>query len=439
MITSLPEELKKIIKGDVSSDNQTLKDYSHDYSLFEVKSKAVVFPKDAQDLKALIKYVKDNKKNDPALSLTARAAGTDMGGGAINDSILVEFTRYFNHTPQVIGDIVTTEPGVFYRDFEKETLKHNLLFPSYPASREICAMGGILNNNAGGEKSLQYGKAEDYVRLVKVVLRDGKTYEFKKIGETDLKNKMSQNNFEGEIYKKMFELINNNYEEIMLAKPDVTKNSAGFFLWNVYDREKKTFDLSRLWVGSQGTLGLLLEGDLKLVPVHKHRDMLIIFLHDMSHLGKIINAVMEFNPESFESYDDNTLKLALQYFPEFAKKLGPLGMFQAAFAFFPAFFDLLIGRSLPKLVLQVDFTSDNLEEVEQKVASLQEKLKPLHPHTQVAEENAEQKYWLVRRESFNLLRQKIKDKHTAPFIDDFVIKPEYIDRKSTRLNSSHSQ
>ena len=160
-------------------------------------------------------------------------------------------------------------------------------------------MGGILNNNAGGEKSLQYGKAEDYVLRVKVVLRDGKTYEFKKIGETDLKNKMSQNDFEGEIYKKMFELINNNYDEIMQAKPDVTKNSAGFFLWNVYDREKKTFDLSRLWVGSQGTLGLLLEGDLKLVPVHKHRDMLIIFLHDMSHLGKIINAVMEFNPESF--------------------------------------------------------------------------------------------------------------------------------------------
>ena len=146
----------------------------------------------------------------------------------------------------------------------------------------------------------------------------------------------------------------------------------------------------------------------------------------MSHLGEIINAVMEFNPESFESYDDNTLKLALKYFPEFAKKLGPLGMFQAAFAFFPAFFDLFTGKDLPKLVLQVDFTSDNLEEVEQKVASLREKLKPLHPHTQVAEENAEQKYWLVRRESFNLLRQKIRDKHTAPFIDDFIVKPEFI-------------
>ena len=426
MNPQLLEELKQSIKGDVATDEATLTEHSHDASIFEVKPKVVVFPKDQNDVEALVSFVAKNKSSSSDLSLTARSAGTDMSGGALGENIIVSFGKYFNKTPVINGDVATTEPGVFYRDFEKETLQRGLIFPPYPSSREICAMGGILNNNAGGEKSLQYGKAEDYVLRVKVVLRDGKTYEFKKIGETDLKNKMSQNDFEGEIYKKMFELINNNYDEIMQAKPDVTKNSAGFFLWNVYDREKKTFDLSRLWVGSQGTLGLLLEGDLKLVPVHKHRDMLIIFLHDMSHLGKIINAVMEFNPESFESYDDNTLKLALKYFPEFAKKLGPLGMFQAAFAFFPAFFDLLIGRSLPKLVLQVDFTSDNLEEVEQKVASLQEKLKPLHPHTQVAEENAEQKYWLVRRESFNLLRQKIRDKHTAPFIDDFIVKPEFI-------------
>ena len=426
MNPQLLEELKQSIKGDVATDEATLTEHSHDASIFEVKPRVVVFPKDQNDVEALVSFVAKNKSSSSDLSLTARSAGTDMSGGALGENIIVSFGKYFNKTPVINGNVATTEPGVFYRDFEKETLQRGLIFPPYPSSREICAMGGILNNNAGGEKSLQYGKAEDYVLRVKVVLRDGKTYEFKKIGETDLKNKMSQNDFEGEIYKKMFELINNNYDEIMQAKPDVTKNSAGFFLWNVYDREKKTFDLSRLWVGSQGTLGLLLEGDLKLVPVHKHRDMLIIFLHDMSHLGKIINAVMEFNPESFESYDDNTLKLALKYFPEFAKKLGPLGMFQAAFAFFPAFFDLLIGRSLPKLVLQVDFTSDNLEEVEQKVASLREKLKPLHPHTQVAEENAEQKYWLVRRESFNLLRQKIRDKHTAPFIDDFIVKPEFI-------------
>ena len=426
MNDELISELKQTIKGDVATDDATLAEYSHDASLFEVKPKAVAFPKDQEDVQNLVHFINKNKKEHPDLSLTARSAGTDMSGGPLSESIIVSFNKYFNHTPVINGDIATTEPGVFYRDFEIETLKHNLLFPSYPASRGICAMGGIFNNNSGGEKSLQYGKTEKYVKRVKAVLADGKTYELRKLTEQELNGKMSQKNFEAEIYTKMYQLIKENYNEIVNAKPDVSKNSAGYFLWNVYDRENKTFDLSQLWVGAQGTLGLMLEGDLELVPIHEHRGMLIIYLHDMSHLGQIINDVLALAPESFESYDDNTLKLALKYFPEFAKQLGPFGMIEAGLAFLPAFFEMFTGKSLPKLVLQVDFTSNDRKEVDDKLHALREKLKPLHPLTQTAEEGQEKKYWLVRRESFNLLRKKIRSKHTAPFIDDFVIKPEYI-------------
>ena len=430
MDEKLLDELKALIKGDVLSDDKTISDYSHDASLFEVKPQVVVFPKDEEDVKNLVKFVSKNKKIHPTLSLTGRSAGTDMSGGSINDSIIVEFTKYFNKTPVINGNIATTQPGVFYRDFEKETLKHNLIFPSYPASRELCAMGGIFNNNAGGEKSLKYCKTEKYVKRMKVVLSDGNAYEFKALNEKELEGKLSQKDLEGEIYKKIYELITHNYELLQKAKPNVSKNSAGYFLWNVWGKNlpasRQVFDLTQLFVGSQGTLGLMLEGDLELVPVHKHRDMLVVYLHDTSHLGQIIQEVLKLEPESFESYDDNTLKLALKYFPEFTKQLGFLGTIEAGIAFLPAFFELLTGKNLPKLVLQVDFTSDDLSEVKGKVQTLAEKLKPLHPTTQTALENQEKRYWLVRRESFNLLRKKIRDKHTAPFIDDFVIKPEYI-------------
>lgn len=433
MDSSLIDELKKIISGEVEYDPDTLGQYSHDASLFEVKPQVVVFPKNGEDVEKLVDFVTKHKADYPNLSLVGRSAGTDMSGGAIGEGIIVCFSRYFNQTPAISGNIATTGPGVFYRDFERETLKHNLIFPSYPASREICAMGGIFNNNSGGEKSLQYGKTEKYIRRFKAVLADGKSYEFKPLEEAELKKKMSQKNFEGEIYRKMHKLITENYEVITKAKPDVSKNSAGYYLWNVYDQERGIFDLTKLLVGAQGTLGLFLEGDLELVHVHKHRDMLIIFLYDLNHLKQIISEVLSLNPESFESYDDNTLKLALRYFPEFAKQLGVGGMIQAAFAFFPAFFAFFTGRSLPKLVLQVDFTGNNLSEVEQKVKTLREKLKPFHPQTQVAEENQEQKYWLIRRESFNLLRRKIRDKHTAPFIDDFVVKPQFAARVVKRI------
>src|SRR5579859_1804649 len=203
MNPELTETLKKNISGDIAVDQETLITFSHDASLFEVKPQVVVFPKDEKDVENLVKFVTKNKKQYPTISLTGRSAGTDMGGGSINESIIVAFSKYFNQTPTIQGDIATTQPGVFYRDFEKETMKKNLLFPSYPASREICAMGGIVNNNSGGEKSLQYGKTEKYVKRVKVILHDGSISELKPLNEEELKEKMKQKNVEGEIYTKM--------------------------------------------------------------------------------------------------------------------------------------------------------------------------------------------------------------------------------------------
>ena len=425
MNQTLLEELKKKLHGDVMTDEETLMTYSHDASLFEVKPEVVIFPKDAEDIVTLVKFVNEHRKEDKTLSLTGRSAGTDMGGGSINTSISVAFGKYFAHTPVIKRNLATTQPGVFYRDFEKETLKHMLLFPSYPASREICAMGGIVNNNSGGEKSLKYGKTERYVKRVKVVLSDGSIVEFHALNEKQLEEKKKLKTLEGKIYREVDGLIKKNEKVLQQAKPAVSKNSAGYFLWNVYDKETKTFDLTKLWVGAQGTLGLLLEADIELVPVKKHREMEIIYLHDMAHLKEIIDIVLPFGPESFESYDDNTLKLALKFFPEFAKQLGLTGMISAGLAFLPAFVGMLSGK-LPKLILQVDFTGDDLDELQEKVKTLREKLAPLHPQIRTAVDDQEKKYWLIRRESFNLLRKKVRNLHTAPFIDDFVIKPEDI-------------
>ena len=149
MDKNLFEELKKEVTNEVYEDEQTLQKFSHDASIFEVNPRAVVFPKNTGDIKNLINFVNKHKKENPGLSLTGRAAGTDMSGGALSESIIVAFGKYFNHTPVLNGNISTTEPGVFYRDFETETLKRNLIFPSYTASKGICAMGGIFNNNSG--------------------------------------------------------------------------------------------------------------------------------------------------------------------------------------------------------------------------------------------------------------------------------------------------
>ncbi len=132
-----------------------------------------------------------------------------MGGGAINDSIIVDFTRHFTKIEKVDANKAHVQPGVFYRDFEKATLKHKALMPSYPASRDLCTVGGMVNNNSGGEKSLEFGKTENYVTELKFVFADGVERTVKPLNKVQLIKKMAQKDFEGMVYKELFNLIEN--------------------------------------------------------------------------------------------------------------------------------------------------------------------------------------------------------------------------------------
>ncbi|MBA3724280.1 MAG: FAD-binding oxidoreductase [Candidatus Levybacteria bacterium] len=425
MNVDLLEELKKIIKGDVVTDEETLHKHSFDRSIYSVKPKVVVYPIDHKDVQNLVAFVAKHKKAHPDLNVTARAAGTDMSGGVLNNSIIVSFMKYFTHEPVFHGQSADIEPGMYYRDFEKFTLEHGLLYPAYPSSRELCALGGIINNNAGGEKSLSYGKAENYVNAMNVVLADGKEYVIKPLDMKGLEKKMKQQDFEGKMYRKIFNLIDRHYDLIKKAKPDVSKNSAGYYLWNVYDKEKGIFDLTKLFVGAQGTLGVMTKANLRLVPVKKHAEMLILYVKDVKHLAEIVNVILPFKPESLETYDDYTLDLALKYVTGFGKKLG-LNDVQTKLKFLPEFKMKLAG-GLPNLTIQAEFTGDDYDEISKTIKSLEEKLKPYDLKMKWAKnEKSELKYWLIRRDSFGLLSTKLKERYSAPFIDDCTVKPEYL-------------
>src|SRR3989344_7476966 len=193
-------ELEKGFKGDVLFDEETLAMYSKDASIFEVKPKLVVFPKDAKDVQRLVNFVRKRK----GLSLTARAAGTDMTGGPLTESIVVSFTKYINHIKNVSKKQATVEPGVYYKDLEIKMDKIGVMYPSYPASKSLCAMGGIVANNSGGEKSLVYGQTVNHVNRLKVVLADGNIYELKKLTKAELDSKMRKNDFEGKMYRDIY-------------------------------------------------------------------------------------------------------------------------------------------------------------------------------------------------------------------------------------------
>lgn len=434
------DEIKKLhLDGEVSETKEDLTKYSHDASIFEVKPRVVVYPKNVEDVEKVVSFVSSAKDFDASLSITPRSAGTDMSGGALGESIILSFTEHLNKILEISSDYAVTEPGVFYRDFEKETLKNGKMMPSYPASREIAAMGGLVANNSGGEKTLTYGKVENYVEEVSMVLSDGKEHTFKALNEQQLKEKLEEKSLEGEIYQKVYKLIENNWDLLQEAKPRVSKNSAGYYLWNVYNKDTGVFDITKLLVGSQGTLGIVTKAKFRLVSAKQHSKMVVIFLKDLKNLAQIVEIVLPYKPETFESYDDNTLHLAVRYMPELIKILKPKNVFKIGLQFLPEVWMAITG-GVPRLVLMAEFTADNPKEIDERMEHLQKELKKFGATSRVLKDEEEaQKYWVIRRESFNLLRKHLRGKRTAPFIDDLVVKPQYLPEFLPQLNKILSE
>lgn len=420
--------LEREFSGDLDDTPEALEFYSHDASMFELRPKLIIKPKNTKDVETAVKLVSEQKNSNPDLSLTARSAGTDMSGAAINESIIVDFNAYFREIISVKGDTAVTQPGVFFRDFDVAT--GDYLLPSYPASRDLASVGGMVNNNSGGEKSLQFGKTDRYVPRLKVVFSDGIERVVKPLKKEQLDKKMAQDDFEGKVYKELFELIDSNYDKIKAAKPNVSKNSTGYNLWSVWDRETGIFDMTQIIIGAQGTLGFVTEVTFDLVPRPKHSGLLVLFMHDIDKLGDLITTVLKHKPATFESFDDQTLLLVMKFMPSFLKMLGPVRFIHFLFTLIPDGLQLL--RGFPKLVLMIEFNGDTEAEVRRKIVTLHKELSSYRARYEIngfeedPTEAASEKFWIMRRYSFQLLRSKVKDKHTAPFIDDLIVNPKYL-------------
>jgi FAD/FMN-containing dehydrogenase len=420
---SLRMRLQAVCKGQVTDSVDDRTRMSRDTSLFERMPLVVAYPHDAADVAALIREVSVMRREGVDVSLTARAAGTDMSGGPLTYSVVVSFRDM--HRIHEVGDgYAVAEPGVFYRDFEKATLAQGKqLMPSFPASRELAALGGIVNNDSGGERTLEYGKTRKYVEELEVVLADGSHAVFGPLTAPELLAKKQLATFEGSVYRLMDDLVSKHAEVIDAHKPTVSKNSAGYALWEVRDRITGVFNLAKLITGAQGTLAFVTKMKLRLVKDQPYRSMLVVFLDDLAPLPDIVSDVLAFNPESFESFDRHTLSLALRFLPRLMVQMGVRKAMALGWSFLPELRMLLTG-GLPTLILMAEFSEDSREAAVAAAKHAQQALTRFGLATEVlADERASAKYWTVRRESFALLRRQSQGLVAAPFIDDFVVPP----------------
>lgn len=252
------------------TDNLHQRIYATDASVYRQLPYAVAYPKDATEIKALIKYAKENN-----LTITPRAAGTSLGGQCVTDGIVVDISKYF--TKIISFDkkqkTITVQPGVIRDQLNDFVKSEGLFFGPNTSTSNRCTIGGMIGNNSSGTTSIQYGVTRDKVIALKTVLSDGSEVIFKNISKEELILKTKEDSLEGRIYKTIYDALADpvNQKEIkaQFPKESIHRRNGGYAIDSllnstVFSDNKEEFNIAKLLAGSEGTLAFTTEITIQL-------------------------------------------------------------------------------------------------------------------------------------------------------------------------------
>ncbi|MBP7805127.1 MAG: FAD-binding oxidoreductase [Candidatus Pacebacteria bacterium] len=381
--------------GDVVSDSTTLEQYSTDASSFKLLPQAVYYPKNVNDIVELTKMCKESRKTNPRASLTLRAGGTCMSGGPLNTGWIVDMTKHMNHISIDAKNMTATvEMGAYFRDIEDEAQKHGLMFAAYPSSHRICGIGGMLGNNASGEKSLRCGATSDNVLELEVVLADGTV-------ERIAPKQISELTTDRE--KQLYAFYEKYGTKMRKATGSVKKSASGYrFEKLVHDT---VFSAVPLFVGAQGTLGIITKATLKLTPIPKYTELLLIPASSLKDIPTTIDIIHHHNPEGLETFDRNTFAKAKEHLSEAVKRVEPY------------------IQPKSHLVILAQF-SERTEKATKDQANkcLETLIKRGFHAVHVTQKEDVQAVWEVRRNSFLLMRDYNETgRRAVPCIEDVIV------------------
>lgn len=424
--------------GEVSGKRETLEKYATDESIFSITPQVVLKPKSEKDVEIAVRVVAEETKEFPNLSLTPRAAGTGLGGGSLTDSVVIDVVEHLNTIERVskISGMVTftAEPGAMWRDVEKALKKYDHYLPCYPASKHICSIGGAVANNSAGPDSLRYGHVADWVESLRVVLRDGKTYNIHPLSYKELRSLLKHKHAHREIAEQVFKLIEKNENTIKRGRPKPKKNTAGYSLWDVIDtsvkefkKGKGTFDLTRLFAGGQGTIGVITSVTMRAEPIQHHTTLIAIPVFNLATASKVVVEALKFDPINVEVFDALTFDAAMKNPQFFRERLPSLSYYQVMFSMYSTF-HVRWRRKLPEFVMLVTLDNDELKEAKQTPAEVVETLRVKSGAKAriITNPYEREMFWQLRAASYLLSKLLDPKKRPAAFLEDMTVPPEHM-------------
>ncbi|GAC1500918.1 MAG: hypothetical protein NVS1B10_04820 [Candidatus Saccharimonadales bacterium] len=302
--------LQEHLVGEVMTSTDARRYFSTDGSILQIAPALIAYPKNENDVRKTARFAWQLAERGRVIPITARGSGTNQSGAALSSGILMVFPAHMNRILELDtkANTVGVEPGINYGKLQQTLQTHNRFIPAYPASMEYSTVGGAIATNSSGIKSIKYGDTRAYVNSLRVVVANGEVIETGRINKRDLSKKLGLATFEGEIYRSIDTLLEENHEILEQLSRNVTRNNAGYFLTEVKKRDG-SFDLTPLIVGSQGTLGIITEAVLRTEAFDPQSTLV---LAQFDSLEQTQNALVEMQrlanpPSSIELVDENVL------------------------------------------------------------------------------------------------------------------------------------
>lgn len=300
----LRNALRAGIEGEVRFDKISKKIYSVDASIYEIEPTGVVLPRTKQDLIEAVKIA-----HSFGIPVVARGAATGIAGGCVGSGLIIDTSKYLTQliTIDFQNEYAVCEPGVV-----QDTLNDALEASGYRLGPDTstgnrATIGGMLANNAAGARSLKYGKMSDHVEETELVTADGETLRLGPIDDNTWELKRSQNNLEGRIYSEIYRIRNQYRDEINKRFPQIPRRVSGYNLDEII--KEPGLNLSKLIAGSEGTLGIVTEVKVRIVPKPGLTAICILRFADMIEAMRSVPYLLSHHPISLEMIDDKIVAL----------------------------------------------------------------------------------------------------------------------------------
>jgi FAD/FMN-containing dehydrogenase/Fe-S oxidoreductase len=412
----MARRLKDETRGEIRIDDTARSLYATDASLYEIPPVGVFLPRSADDVSKAVEIAADL-----GIAIIPRGAATSLSGQTIGSGLVIDFSKHMNRIGIVDKDrmCVRVEPGVVCDQLNRHLKPLGLMFGPDVSTSDRATLGGMIGNNSAGARSLKYGKTIDHVDSVEVVLSGGMPATFRGYDPEELETLIANGGRLGYIHKTVRDLVCEHRESIVERYPRILRRVSGYNLdefvpglpvrapgWQ--DAPWK-FNLTRLLVGSEGTLGVITGAVVKVVPIPACQGLVVVSHRTIRDALISLPAYLAAGPAAVEMIDRMILDLARAH-PEYARLVT-------------------FADGDPQAVLAAQLYADSPEELAEKARIIERELagnsSVLGVRQNLTASSADN-FWKVRKAGLSLLMGLPGDAKPVAFVEDTAVAPEVL-------------